>query len=245
MHRSFCEARTFLFFTFFQFSRNSHFHAFGFCQTFSFGRRVRFLFFEPFVICWFLSFGQFSKFQHFEISWISVCSIIRDFSDLAFTWIWALWLVGECCLWVVSRISVFCGNACLGVFSILPSTALATFLYQAPLPVPELPDRKCKQIRSPCDRIELIRFRRVPKRHAALVFCWIRCFSPDGPSGSVFRRTQWVRLRRSLSWQPQNKRQIIHTDPVGPWSPNHCADLSDRTTHLKFQVFYRGGCSML
>ena len=85
MHRSFCEARTFLFFTFFQFSRNSHFHAFGFCQTFSFGRRVRFLFFEPFVICWFLSFGQFSKFQHFEISWISVCSIIRDFSDLAFT----------------------------------------------------------------------------------------------------------------------------------------------------------------
>ena len=32
---------------------------------------------------------------------------------------------------MVSRISVFCGNSCLGVFRILPFTALATVLYQA------------------------------------------------------------------------------------------------------------------
>ena len=208
MHPSFCEARTFQFFTFFKCSRNSHVHAFGFCQTFSFGRRVRFLFFEPFVICWFLSFGQFSKFQHFEISWISVCSIIRDFSDLAFTWIWALWLVGECCLWVVSRISVFCGNACLGVFSILPSTALATFLYQAPLPVPELPDRKCKQIRSPCDRIELNQISSCTEATCGSRFLLDPVF--------LSRRTQWVRLQ---------------TDPMGPSASKPKLATSKQTTN--------------
>ena len=116
------------------------------------------------------------------------------YANVASGWFLGFSVVADFRVWVCFRILLF--------------TALATLLYQAHLSVPELPDRKCKQIRSPYDQIELNQISSCIEKTCGTCFLLDLAF--------LFRRTQWVRVSRSLSWQFQNKQEIIPTDPVGP-----------------------------